>query len=120
MSVNFKNQYFSFNRVLEKNVNEEHPNKSYAKVLMSSSWKTKNGTRKYSDWIAKFIGNAFQVAEALEKRDFIMCNGSFTREGYEKGDKKIWPDASMTIFECKKWQAKEEISELPQEDEIPF
>jgi hypothetical protein len=119
MSVKFQKQYFSFNRILEKNVNEEHPKRSYAKVLMSSSWKTGDGTRKYSDWIARFIGDAFQMVSTLEKKDFIMCSGSFTREGYEKGDKKVWPDASMTIFECKKWQ-KEEVVELPPEEDLPF
>jgi hypothetical protein len=119
MSVKFNKQYFTFNKILETNINEVNPNKSYAKASMSTSWKKQDGTRKFSDWIVRFSGKCVVEAGKLVKGDFIMCNGSFTREPYEKEGKRTWADAQVTIFEFEKWQKKEE-EHIVEEEYIPF
>jgi len=119
MSVRFKEQYLRFNRVMELHTDSNFPNRSYAKVLVASSWKTKEGDRRYSDWICRFKSDSLKDIETLVKGDLLICDGSFTREGYEKDGKKTWGDASMTVFSWKKWVAREEPVSV-EEDEYPF
>lgn len=106
MSVRFKDQYFTFNKTFETH-RDHTTGKAYAKVSLSSSWKKEDGTRKYSDWIARFGGEAAETVEDLKKGDFIKCDGSLTREPYEKEGKKIWPDAQMNIFQWEMWKGRE-------------
>jgi hypothetical protein len=106
---------------MESHTDLNFPNKSYAKVLVASSWKTKEGTRRYSDWICRFKSDSLKDIETLTKGDLIICDGSFTREGYEKDGKKVWGDANMTVFSWKKWVAPAEpTTPLEEEDEYPF
>jgi len=119
MSVKFSKQYFNFGKVLEMHSNLNEPKRSFATVLISSSWKDSNDKRHYSDWIARFKGKSLVGLEELKKGDFIFCDGSFTREPYEKEGKRHWGDASMTIFSCEKWVKQEQKTEEV-DDEIPF
>ena len=123
MSVRFTKQYFSFNRILESHEDKANPTRSYTKVIMSSNWKGRDEKRHYSDWIAKFKGNAFMNVATLKKGDFIMCSGSFTREAFEKEGKRMYPEATMNIFEWEKWVAPESVQvgeDAQIEDEFPF
>lgn len=121
MSVRFKAQYFSFNRILEMHEDLENPSKSYAKVLFSSSWKPGNSEkRRYSDWIARFYGSATIGLSELKKGDFLVVDGSFSREAFEKDGKRVYPDASMTVFEWHKYKSGNQPKELSPEDDIPF
>jgi hypothetical protein len=120
MSVRFKDQYFTFNKMLEKHEDLNAPGKSYAKVSLSSSWKTNDGTRKYSDWICRFKGDSLNGSLDLKKGDFITCEGSFTREPYEKDGVRTWGDATMTIFSWKKWEDNRHYVPLGDSEDIPF
>lgn len=105
MSVRFINQYFSFNKIQEKHNDIVHPNRSYVRFSLSSSRKrTDTGEREYSDWFATARGDAASIVETLEHGDFIVCTGAFDRVPYKLPDgTKKWPNASIVIFELKKY-----------------
>lgn len=117
MSVKFKDQYFTFNKILEEN-KDYSSNRRYYKVSLSSSYKKDDGSRKYSDWIARFTN---EEVETLKKGDFIVCDGSFTREPYEREGKRVWGESSMNIFSFRLYE-KQEISTPTSkiEEELPF
>lgn len=122
MSVKFYKQYFKFNKILEVKENLQNQSLSSAKVSISSSWKGNDGVRHYSEWIASFKKESFLKVKDFAKGDLIICDGSMTKESYEKEGKRIFPDVSVTIFSAVKWEKPEEriIDELPPEDDIPF
>ena len=123
MSVSFKDGYFNFNRILENHADLSYPRNSWAKVLLSSSRKDnrEEGKRIYSDWIATFRLDAMKDLDTLVKRDFIVCNGAFSREGKEQSDgNKKWFDAQMTVFEWHKHEKNKSAPIDPPENDIPF
>ena len=125
MSVRFQNQYFSFKRVMENHTDNTHSNRSYAKVVLSSSWKDGEGKRHYSDWIARFKNVSLIGLDGLKHGDFISCTGSFTHEGKsdETTGKKTYFDPQMTVFEWKMYDGSTknaEPSPTEEEPEFPF
>jgi hypothetical protein len=110
VSIIFRDQYFTFHKILNKYVDMTHPEKSTVRVSLSSSRKKGDtGEREYSDWFASASGETAKAFETLIDRDFIVCNGSMSRVPYNEPDgTRKWPDARMFIFEFKKWVKPEE------------
>ena len=108
MTVRFEHQYFTFNKVQEVHEDMASPSKSYIKFSLSSSRKKKDNTREYSDWFAIAYGELVEVVKRLQKKDFVYCNGIFSRVPYTSGDGTIkWPNPTMVIFEIDKFVSKE-------------
>lgn len=115
MSIPVKGAYITFGRILE--INEQF---GFVKATASSRRVDHNGEKKYSDWIVIFRKDAFEKSKSLVKGKLIIVDGTFTRESYMNGEKKIFPDGTLNVFDFKPFESKESTSTNNTEEEFPF
>jgi hypothetical protein len=123
MSIRFNNQYFTFNKAIEKHDDLSNPKHSYMKISISSSRKrSDNGERIYSDWFAIVHGDAINAVSGFVKGDFFSANGSISRTPFRLTDgSKKWPEAEINIFQVEKYVRPDEPVPAPlSEPEFPF
>ena len=65
--------------------------------------------------------DAIKDIDTLKKGDFIVCDGSFTREPYDKDGTRIWGDAQVNVFSWRMYERKEvEFDPAKDDGAYPF
>lgn len=72
----------------------------YCMANLSTSKKNSDNTYTNMYWKARFVGNAYEKAKALENKDKIEIANGIIENNFNKDTQKLW--VTVTVFEFEK------------------
>jgi hypothetical protein len=100
----------------------------YVQANFSTGRKQKDGSYRNSNFVTRFIGDAFVPAQELQEKDRITVTNGFLENVWDKANKKNWLTLIVFNFEfadgrnatAQDHQAPAGFDQVDEEDNLPF